>query len=105
MNFISFFWPHFPGAPRREAAAPKASGCFMGGTCDVRGEPGKQNTLPGAGIVPSSAQENVRQKKDSLLKSVRIARKSTVAETGRVKRCEGALYGRLREHSGEIKQC
>jgi len=25
-------------------------------------------------------------------------------KTGSLKRCEGALYGRLREHSGETKQ-
>jgi hypothetical protein len=30
------------GTQKREAAAPKASGCFMGGTCAVRVEPGKQ---------------------------------------------------------------
>src|SRR5579872_2945499 len=57
-------------------------------------------------LARSRAQENARQKKDRLPKSVRIARRSTVAETDRVERCQGALYGRrLREHSGESKQC
>ena len=45
MNFSSFFAPFSWGTTqKREAAAPKASGCFMGGTCAVREEPGKQYT-------------------------------------------------------------
>ena len=61
--------------------------------------------LLGAGIGPSSAQENARQKKDSLPKSVRIARKSTVAQNGQRERCEGVVCSRLREYSGETVQC
>jgi len=78
----------------------------MGGTYAFREEPGKQKprSCRAQELARSSAQENARQKKDSLLKSVRIARKSTVAENGSVKRCEDALYGRLHEGSGETKQ-
>src|SRR5260221_2432930 len=42
MNFLLFLAPFSWGTQKREAAAPKASGCFMGGTCAVREEPGKQ---------------------------------------------------------------
>src|SRR5215470_12808884 len=42
MNFLLFLAPFSWGTQKREAAAPKASGCFMGGTCVVREEPGKQ---------------------------------------------------------------
>jgi hypothetical protein len=54
MNFLLFPAPFSWGTQKREAAAPKASGCFMGGTCAVREEPGKQKAakLPGAGIGP-----------------------------------------------------
>jgi len=55
-------------------------------------------------MARSCAQENARQKKDSLPKSVRIARKSTVAENGQRERCEGVVCGRLREYSGETDQ-
>src|SRR6266436_4435609 len=41
--FLLFLAPFSWGTQKREAAAPKASGCFMGGTCAVREEPGKQN--------------------------------------------------------------
>jgi hypothetical protein len=44
MNFLLFLAPFSWGTQKREAAAPKASGCFMGGTCVVREEPGKQKT-------------------------------------------------------------
>src|SRR5260370_40681919 len=42
MIFLLFLAPFFWGIQKRDAAAPKASGCFMGGTCAVREEPGKQ---------------------------------------------------------------
>jgi hypothetical protein len=79
----------------------------MGGTCDVREEPGKQNprSCRAQELARSSAQENVRRKKDTLPKSVRIARKSTLAQNGQRERCEGVVCGRLREHSGETGQC
>ena len=50
---------------------------------------------------PSSAQKNVRQKKSGLPESVRIAMKSTLHKNWQRERCEGTVYGRLREHSGE----
>jgi len=56
-------------------------------------------------LARSRAQENERQKKDSLPKSVRIARKSTLAQNGQRERCEGVVCGRLREYSGETDQC
>src|SRR6266478_651746 len=40
--FLPFLAPFSWGTQKREAAAPKVSGCFMGGTCAVREEPGKQ---------------------------------------------------------------
>jgi hypothetical protein len=39
-GFAPTFCPIFLGTQKREAAAPKASGCFMGKTCAVREEPG-----------------------------------------------------------------
>jgi hypothetical protein len=57
--------------------APKAGGCFLGGTReifgavseDLLGGTGKAEDakLPGAGIGPSSAQKNALQKKAGLL--------------------------------------
>jgi hypothetical protein len=91
--FLLFLAPFSWGTQKREAAAPKASGCFMGGTCAFREEPGKQK--PGScraqELARSRAQENARQKKDSLPKSVRIARKSTLAQNGQRERCEGPV--------------
>ena len=63
-----------------------------------KAEPAK---LPGAGIGPKQCPGNARQKKDSLPKSVRIARKSTLAQNGQRERCEGVVCGRLREYAGE----
>src|SRR6266567_1846126 len=105
--FLLFLAPFSWGTQKREAAAPKASGCFMGGTCVVREEPGKQKprSCRAQELARSNAQENTRQKKDSLPKSVRIVRKSTLAQNGQRERCEGVVCGRLREHSGETDQC
>src|SRR6266446_3490432 len=79
----------------------------MGGTCAVREEPGKQKprSCRAQELARSRAQKNARQKKDSLPKSVRIARKSTLAENGQRERCKGVVCGRLREYSGETDQC
>jgi len=65
MNFLLFLAPFSWGTQKREAAAPKASGCFMGGTCDVRegavkAEPAK---LPGAGIWPEAVPRKMRGRK------------------------------------------
>ena len=51
---LLFLAPCSWGTPKREAAAPKASGYFMGGTSAVRERSGKQEAakLPGAGIGP-----------------------------------------------------
>jgi hypothetical protein len=48
----------------------------MGGTCDVGEEPGKQNlrSCRAQELARSSAQENVRQKKELLLNEVKIGR-------------------------------
>jgi hypothetical protein len=64
-----FSAPFFWGTQKREAAAPKASGCFMGGTCVVREEPGKQKprSCRAQELARSSAQENVGQKKGWLI--------------------------------------
>src|ERR1700674_2143751 len=107
MKMSPFLAPFSWGTQKREAAAPKASGCFMGGTCAFREEPGKQKprSCRAQELARSRAQENARRKKDSLPKSVRIARKSTVAENGQRERCEGVVCGRLREYSGETDQC
>jgi hypothetical protein len=63
----TFLAPFSWGTQKREAAAPKASGCFMGGTCAVREEPGKQKPRScwAQELARSRAQENVRQKKVS----------------------------------------
>jgi len=71
------FLSHFPGAPKSErplvgcmtrtlcARNRKASGCFMGGTCAVREEPGKRKprSCQAQELAGSCAQENERQKK------------------------------------------
>jgi hypothetical protein len=56
MNFLLFLAPFSWGTEKREAAAPKGSGCFMGGTCAVREERAQE-------LARSSAQGNSRQKK------------------------------------------
>src|SRR5260370_8826915 len=100
MNFLFFLAPFSWGTQKREAAAPKASACFMGGTCAVRGEPGKQKprSCRAQELARSSAQENARQKKDSLPKSVKIARKRTLTQNGKRYRCKGVVCSRLREY-------
>src|SRR5467141_3029948 len=59
MNFLLFLAPFSWGTQKREASAPKASGCFMGGTCAVREEPGKQKprSCRAQELARSSAQE------------------------------------------------
>src|SRR6266849_760953 len=68
MNFLLFLAPFSWGTQKREAAAPKASGCFMGGTCAVREEPGKQKPRScwAQELARSSAQENGQQKNGRL---------------------------------------
>jgi len=71
MNFLLFLAPFSWGTQKREAAAPKASGCFMGGDlCRRSGGTGKAEAakLPGAGIGSSCAQKNAWQKKGNLPK-------------------------------------
>src|SRR6267142_798170 len=65
MNSLLFLAPFSWGTQKREAAAPKASGCFMGGTCAVREEPEKQKPRScwAQELARSSAQKNARQKK------------------------------------------
>jgi hypothetical protein len=64
-----FSAPFFWGTQKREAAASKASGCFMGGTCVVWEEPGKQKprSCRTQELARSSARENEWQKKNGLL--------------------------------------
>jgi len=59
----------------------------------LRAEPGKQKprSCRAQDLARSRAQENERQKKDSLPKSVRIARKSTLGQNGQRERCEGPV--------------
>src|SRR5882672_4709259 len=68
-------WLTFLGQ-KREAAAPKASGCFMGGTCGVREEPGKQKprSCRAQELARSRAQENETGK--GPYRQVRIAIKA-----------------------------
>src|SRR6266404_3794660 len=65
MIFSPFSCPIFLGHAKQEAAAPKASGRFMGGTCAVRVEPEKQKprSCRAQELARSSAQKNARQKK------------------------------------------
>src|SRR5438445_11713325 len=69
MDFLLFLAPFSWGTQKREAAAPKASGCFMGGTCAVREEPGKQKprSCRAQELARSSAQENAQQKMEGCL--------------------------------------
>jgi hypothetical protein len=70
MNLSPFSCPIFLRHPKkREAAAPKASACFMGGTCAIRVEPGKQNarSCRAQELTRTSAQEKQWQKKAVLL--------------------------------------
>ena len=66
--FLLFLAPFSWGTEKREAAAPKASGCFMGGTCVIREEPGKQKprSCRAQELARSSARENEWQKKSGL---------------------------------------
>ena len=65
MNFLLFLAPFSWGTQKREAAAPKASGCFMGGACAVREEPGKQKprSCRAQELARSSAQEMCARKR------------------------------------------
>ena len=65
---LLFSAPFSWGTQKREAAAPKTSGCFMGGTCAVREESRKQKprSCRAQELARSSAQENARQKKGGL---------------------------------------
>jgi hypothetical protein len=107
MKFSPFSCPIFLGHPEARGRCSQGERVLYGRDLCRSGGAGKAEhaKLRGAGIGPKQCPGKCAEKKDSLLKSVRVARKSTVAETGRVKRCEGALYRRLREHSGETKQC
>jgi hypothetical protein len=69
-----FSAPFSWGTQKREAAAHKASGCFMGGTCDVSGGTGKAEAakLPGAGIGPKQCPGKCAAEKGHLLKSLKI---------------------------------
>src|SRR5260370_15456023 len=82
MNFLFFLAPFSWGTQKREAAAPKASACFMGGTCAVREEPGKQKlrSCRAQELARSSAQEKERQKRDGLLNTVRIDHRTRLAD-------------------------
>lgn len=63
-----FSSPFLRGTQKREAAASKASGCFMGGTCAVWEEPTKQKprSCRPQELARSSAQENARQKEKKM---------------------------------------
>src|SRR5713226_6511584 len=93
MNFLLFLAPFSWGTQKREAAAPKASGCFMGGTCTVRGEPRKQKprSCRAQELARSRAQENERQIKGGLLDSARFPTETimlaTTAGNGSKVRC------------------
>ena len=65
METSPFSAPFSWGTQRREAAAPKANGCFKGETRDAREEPGKQKpqSCRAQELARSCAQENARQKK------------------------------------------
>src|SRR5258708_38883150 len=104
MNFLLFLAPFSWGTQKREAAAPKASGCFMGGTCAVREEPGKQNTRScrAQELARSRAQENARQKKRTYrnLWELGCGADSGQAQDGKLSRvtvCSGE--GMLRFHA------
>src|SRR5271165_4614947 len=64
--FDSPFFAPFPwGTRKARASAPKASGCFMGGTHDVWRGTGKAEDakLPGAGISPKQCPREMRGRK------------------------------------------
>ncbi len=84
MNLL-FLAPFSWGTQKREAAAPKARGCFMGGTCAVRKEPGKQKprSCRAQKLARSSAQKNERQKKGHLPDPVRIEMQSKLSLAAR----------------------
>ena|SRR5256885_15192114 len=106
MNFSPFSCPIFLGHPEARGRCSQGERMLYGRDLCRSGGTGKAEAakLPGAGIGPSCAQENARQKKDRLPKAVRIARKSTLAQNGHRERCEGVVC-RLREYSGETDQC
>lgn len=89
MNVSPFSAPFSWGTEKREAAAPKPSGCFMGGTCAVREEPGKQKprSCRAQELARSSAQEDDGQKKDHLFNFTGIGKGP---ESGQPRRREWA---------------
>ncbi len=82
MNFLLFLAPFSWGTQKREAAAPKANGCFLGGTQetfgtvsgDLLGGTGKAEDakLPGAGIGPKQCPENGPAEKGASLLNWKI---------------------------------
>src|SRR5882762_11040631 len=100
MNVLLFLAPFSWGTQKREAAAPKASGCFTGGTCAVREEPGKQKprSCRAQELARSGAQEDDGQKKDNLFNFTGIGQGP---ESGQPRRRERAAmrspYGRWQE--------
>src|SRR5580704_13683497 len=77
MNFSPFSCPIFLGHSEARGRCSQGERVLYGRDLRRSGGTGKAEPakLPGAGIGPSRAQENARQKKDRLPKSVRIARK------------------------------
>ena len=68
--FLLFLAPFSWGTQKREAAAPKARGCFMGGTCVVVWEePGKQKprSCRAQELARSSAQGKCEEEKGALI--------------------------------------
>src|SRR6266446_5979940 len=86
--FLLFLAPFSWGTQKREAAAPKASGCFMGGTCAVREEPGKQKprSCRAQELARSRAQENARQKKSTCRNQLELGRVADFEPGARRKR-------------------
>ena len=103
MNFSPFSCSIFLGHSKARGRCSQGERVLYGRDLCLSGGTGKAEAakLPGAGIGPEQCPENVRQKKSCLPESVRIARKSTLHKNGQHERCEGTVYGRLREHSGE----
>jgi len=61
MNFLLFLAPFSWSTQKREAAAPKVSGCFMGGTCGCSGGTGKAEDAKLAELANNIRQHCVLQ--------------------------------------------
>src|SRR6266478_1530128 len=87
MNFLLFLAPFSWGTQKRVAAAPKASGCFMGGTCVLLGRNRESRSREAAGRRnwPEAVPKKMRGRKrsETLLSEIREEARARVSQGSR----------------------